>query len=103
MTRTLTSLALFVCLLSASPTLAVVLSGGAGGVSLDVGGDVHLASGRQPTALAPARGTDCERFLRGFLGRNTLRPSERRQALRRCQDETGDSRWAAQNDRAPTP
>jgi hypothetical protein len=76
---------------AAAPTLAIgggPAVGGAG-TSAAIGaaardGSQNAAAGSAPPA---AISRPCEEHLRRVMGRNTMRPSERREAIERCHDQ----------------
>lgn len=84
--------------LAAAPALAI---GGGAPVSSPGSSGTIATSGQTggefaaPAAQAPQGSESCERSLRSFMGRNTMSPSQRREALRRCQERDDAERAAS--------
>lgn len=87
----------FLLVLLSTPALGVSNIAGAGdggNAAARLASTPGLPSGQTGTAQAAAPLTPCSETLRSFRARNTLKPSLRRQAISRCEQESVDG-WAS--------
>jgi hypothetical protein len=76
---------------AAAPTLAIGGGPPVGGARTSASFDTAASDGSLNAAAVSAPPASisrhCEEQLRSFMGRNTMRPSERREAIERCHDQ----------------
>ena len=84
---------LLLSLLAASPALAIgggPQVGGAGAsASFNASASDSALNAASVSAPPASISRECEEPLRSFMGRNTMRPSERRKAIEHCHELSG--------------